>query len=52
MSRIEKINILKQYRDVINYLKRYEEKEEIKTEEKQKVLVLTKKYKGRTFKVV
>ena len=46
-----KIILLNQYKDTLNYVKRFEEKEEVKTNEKQKVLVLTKNYKGKTFKV-
>lgn len=47
----DKIILLNQYKEVLNYLKRFDTKEEVKTNEKQKVLVLTKTYKGRTFKV-
>lgn len=53
MNRKEMIIALKQYKEALNYLKRFEEKEEqeVKTSEKQKVLVLTKRYKGRNFKI-
>jgi hypothetical protein len=53
MNRKEMIIALKQYKDALNYLKRFEEKEEqeVKTDEYQKVKVLKKVYKGRTFKV-
>lgn len=51
MNRNDMIIALKQYKEVLNYLKRFEEKEETKTNEKQKVKVLTKTYKGRNFKV-
>lgn len=51
MNKNELIKQLKQYKEALNYLKRFEEKEDVKELEKQKVLVLTKRYKGRTFKV-
>ena len=51
MNKKDQIILLNQYREVLNSLKRFEEKEETKTNEKQKVKVLTKTYKGRNFKV-
>ena len=39
MNRRKKINTLKRYKDALKYLKRFEEKEEIKTNQKQKILV-------------
>lgn len=53
MNRKEMIVTLKQYKEALNYLKRFEEKEEqeVKTNEYQKVKVLKRVYKGRVFKV-
>lgn len=46
MTKKEKVIALKQYREMLEYCQRVKA-----PEEKPKVLVLTKKYKGRTFKV-
>ncbi len=51
MSRKTKIIILKQYKDVLEYLKRFDLKEEVKSKENPKVLVLTKKRNGKLYKV-
>lgn len=51
MSNKDKIIILNQYKEALNYLKRFEENEDTKKQEYQKVKVLKKTYKGRTFKV-
>jgi len=51
MSKEEKIILLNQYKENLNYLKKFELKEEVKIKEKPKVLVLTKRYNGKNFKV-
>ncbi len=51
MSRYDKIIILKQYRNILNYIKTFEPKEEVNKKEKAKVLVLTKSFRGKQLKV-
>lgn len=51
MNRNDKIRMLKQYRDTLYYIKSIEPKQETKTKEKAKVLVLTKPCRGKQLKV-
>lgn len=46
MNRNTKIILLKRYREVLNYLKEFE-----KNDEKDKVLVLTKPFRGKQLRV-
>lgn len=51
MNRNTKILLLKKYKEVLNYLKEFEIMEEFNTNDKGKVLVLTKPFRGKQLKV-
>lgn len=52
MTRLEKIEKLKKYREILVYATGYQEKEETINEKKeQKVLVLRRKFYGKNLKV-
>ena len=51
MSRKNQIIALKQYKKALEYLKRFDPKEETKSKEKPKVLVLKKQRNGRFYNV-
>lgn len=50
MSNKEKLNLYKNYRDVLNFIKSFDEEKEVE-KENPKVLVLTKRFNGKQLRV-
>lgn len=51
MSKKDQIILLNRYKETLNYLKRFEEKQTEKEHEHQKVKVLTRMRNGKIYKV-